>query len=917
MTSLRSKKRFKAEGRKGLEKTLYLGVQILAEVRIHVSFDRYSQVELSRVSTFHKSSTLCLLTRTIFLVFSESSSPLLSCSRQSYRRNCLLRSNRRDVWEELERSPIGVIAKLAGRKSVWSGRTVHYLLCRQLFSLHEFGEITGLNTYPVRTKSFELDQYKAFWEELNIPLGMRPNAKRVFDDEAMMSYPWGRTAYEVLVDFIKMLDPQGRSYTINSMNDVLLVWAYESVSCFGEQFGRVFENVDIPLLRWGGKRTRASFATLFSEEMREHGEVRVRKMVMKESVEEMFPQWSGEAEDPQLVNLITNIHADKFVRGFWEVERNEKKKKVKGGVSKFDHHEGRFETIESRLNANNSKRDMPNMDQHTIDDIVKAAVDERLKVLGSFNSPMIDKTPGKGLGAKKNLAEDFASGAATPATGVKKNLANDCASGAATPASGSATPGKADKEDALDFVYISPAKVDKDAKAAKAKDAKAQKDGKDEAGQALGRGCRGKPNDQDALPKKDVVAKKRRKAAELKKQESAVKKEAELKKQKVTQIKKEKVVGTGTPPRANVIRVKFKNTSEDHSSLVEVTDEIRARENELLPESDVEEEELIRSARIKEYRERSVQLSPKGCALMAVYSAPVFPYIGDNGTTCMRKNFQPSSTIYDHLAHVDLAKFEKLMQHINEISPKLPAAPTKKPSPRSADYEGEFYSILMKERPWPDTQYGWLFDNHVAAYMKVLIGRSMRDPTPFWSKRIAFIDPWFITLWVHDFKQFKINPNLMKFKGIGYEDLSKGMIPFDFQTNLKWFEDVDHLYGVLQVSSDHWVAFYVDLKKEKIDCYDPIIGQITEESETKMIVALSRSRKCFIKKQFAFRRRKSKYIPQNTQVGDCGVYSLKFIECLALGVTFDGLNDIQGLRVKMATEIHDEEGNSEMNNILS
>ena len=73
------------------------------------------------------------------------------------------------------------------------------------------------------------------------------------------------------------------------------------------------------------------------------------------------------------------------------------------------------------------------------------------------------------------------------------------------------------------------------------------------------------------------------------------------------------------------------------------------------------------------------------------------------------------------------------------------------------------------------------------------------------------------------------------------------------------------------------------------------------------------------KKQLAFRRRKGKYIPQNIQVGDCGVYSLKFIECLALGVTFDGINDenIQGLRVKMATEIHDEGGNSEMNNILS
>ena len=77
----------------------------------------------------------------------------------------------------------------------------------------------------------------------------------------------------------------------------------------------------------------------------------------------------------------------------------------------------------------------------------------------------------------------------------------------------------------------------------------------------------------------------------------------------------------------------------------------------------------------------------------------------------MRKNFQPSSEIYDPLAPVDSAKIEKLMQHINKIPPKLPAAPTKKPPPRSADYEGDLYNILMKERSWPDKEYGWLFDN--------------------------------------------------------------------------------------------------------------------------------------------------------------------------------------------------------------
>ncbi|CAF1983072.1 unnamed protein product [Brassica napus] len=73
------------------------------------------------------------------------------------------------------------------------------------------------------------------------------------------------------------------------------------------------------------------------------------------------------------------------------------------------------------------------------------------------------------------------------------------------------------------------------------------------------------------------------------------------------------------------------------------------------------------------------------------------------------------------------------------------------------------------------------------------------------------------------------------------------------------------------------------------------------------------------KKKFSFRRRSKRYTPQNTHIGDCGVYSLKYVECLALGVTFDGINDknIQGLRMKMAAEILDEGRNTVMSSLLA
>ncbi|CAN7048550.1 unnamed protein product [Brassica rapa subsp. trilocularis] len=198
-----------------------------------------------------------------------------------------------------------------------------------------------------------------------------------------MTYPWGRTAYEFLVDSIKLLHPQGGSYTLSGFKDVLLV--------------------------------------------------RVRKMVMKEGLEELFPQWKDEADDPQLDNLIKDIHADRFVRDFY-VQLNEKNKKTKAGVSseaeppskkqkkgkkqkEVKINEGETAVVEEKESAKEKGRSeavLLNIVAHlekldrkfdsrlteydtkfgdfsqglldTIGDTVKTTVEERLRVLGVSNS---------------------------------------------------------------------------------------------------------------------------------------------------------------------------------------------------------------------------------------------------------------------------------------------------------------------------------------------------------------------------------------------------------------------------------------------------------------------------------------------------------------------------------------------------
>ncbi|XP_013601412.1 PREDICTED: uncharacterized protein LOC106308849 [Brassica oleracea var. oleracea] len=517
-------------------------------------------------------------------------------------------------------------------------------------------------------------------------------------------------------------------------------------------------------------------------------------MVLKESIEEMFPKWPGEPDDPQLVNLITDIHACRFVKGFWEVHGNtqgnaqgkgkEKKKKMKGGVSseaepptkkqkKDKTHkkkkmkggvssEGSSEkegskdlelenkatlrTIVSTLDNISRKfeqldRNRPLMDQKTIDDSVKALLEERLKVMGVGKIPEnIDNSPalatGKVFGPKKNLAKEL-----DKESGVKRTLDEEFGSVA-----------KATDLDSqhVDFVLVSPSKATKDDKDAKVL--------------AYGRGCRG-----NHIVKGDEADEKKKAAhadAAFKRKEKA-----EAKKKAVEAKKK-----------------------------------------------------MLRSAIIKEYREKRVQLTPKGFSKAAVSSPAVFPYVGENGTTCMRKNVTPSSVIYDHLAPVDPVLLEKPMQHIKVIPPK-PPAPADKPAVLSADHEGDFYSILIHERPWPEKEYGWVFDNHVVAYLNVLTKRSMRNPTPFWSKRIAFVDVWWQSFLIHNFTQFKIKPSMFNFEGNVYEDMLKGKLPEHCPTNLKWYEDVDHLYECLQTGGNYWVAYHVDLKKGKIDCYDPIFGE--------------------------------------------------------------------------------------------
>ncbi|KAH0863358.1 hypothetical protein HID58_080569, partial [Brassica napus] len=277
-------------------------------------------------------------------------------------------------------------------------------------------------------------------------------------------------------------------------------------------------------------------------------------------------------------------------------------------VSTLDIISRKIDQVDSRLEAYELDRNRPLMDQKTIDDRVNALLEERLKDLGigkspenhdnpspqlsdnslsmaspvvrthqkSVNSPaLVAATPGKEFGPKTNLAKEL-----EKESGVKRTL-----------------------DEEFDAAFKRKEKVEAKKKAAddKKKEAEAMK--------------------KEAEAKKKVAEAKKKKA-ELKK-----KQEAELKKQKQAGSKYKKV----TPPRDGVTRCKVQESDVEDSSLADITDEVVAEQNEFTPESDVENSEVVRSAIIKDYREKNVRLTPKGLSMMADSSSLVFPNVGHDG----------------------------------------------------------------------------------------------------------------------------------------------------------------------------------------------------------------------------------------------------------------------------------------------
>ncbi|CAN6932665.1 unnamed protein product [Brassica oleracea] len=155
---------------------------------------------------------------------------------------------------------------------------------------------------------------------------------------------------------------------------------------------------------------------------------------------------------------------------------------------------------------------------------------------------------------------------------------------------------------------------------------------------------------------------------------------------------------------------------------------------------------------------------------------------------------------------------------------------------------------------------------HIDAWINVLRKRYDANPQHFRSERMCFLDHLFAQQWRFNFKDFKDSEP-------------------DQNVN---FADI------------HWIAMWISIPKRNIVVFDSICFSISpEELDVVMEPFLYMVPYLLIE-----------CASSDEQPGDCGVYTLKYIECHALGIEFSkkyfAKANGKTMRDKMAVDIFQE-----------
>ncbi|CAN6924586.1 unnamed protein product [Brassica oleracea] len=233
---------------------------------------------------------------------------------------------------------------------------------------------------------------------------------------------------------------------------------------------------------------------------------------------------------------------------------------------------------------------------------------------------------------------------------------------------------------------------------------------------------------------------------------------------------------------------------------------------------------------------------------------------------------------YNPFAPIDKKKLKELADWLKSCPTTLDKKPRKSRT--------WWYQILR-------TSLEWLEDCHIDAWINVLRKRYDANPQHFRSERMCFLDHLFAQQWRFNFKDFKDSKP---------DHNGLGRLPVNF-------------------ADSHWIAMWISIPKRHIVVFDSICSSISpEELDVVMepflymvpylLVECASSDELHAQYSLeTFTYERPTNIPP-ARAGDCGVYTLKYIECHALGIEFSKKDfakpNGKSMRDKMAVDIFQE-----------
>ncbi|CAH8301505.1 unnamed protein product [Eruca vesicaria subsp. sativa] len=123
------------------------------------------------------------------------------------------------------------------------------------------------------------------------------------------------------------------------------------------------------------------------------------------------------------------------------------------------------------------------------------------------------------------------------------------------------------------------------------------------------------------------------------------------------------------------------------------------------------------------------------------------------------------------------------------------------------------------------------------------------------------------------------------------------ILPPNVRTHEIWNIDVDRLYVPIHVGEIHWIALCICFQTKHIDVFDCSGVKRYREVDgfTNLVPRIVKAvQPAIYQKDFTVSLYTVTYVPMeslNAGACDCGVYTLNFIECHALGLDLSLLND--------------------------